>query len=88
MDEKQIAGFLLGIDPSTFMKTRDDGEGGLVVIGPDGKKYKFTAEQLEKGRIAMETPTIEEVAKPKPAPKPAPKPKRKPSTKQASSRKG
>ena len=53
MDQKKVAAFLIDADPEECMKFRQEGD-GMVVIGPDGKKYKFSAEQLEKGEIAMQ----------------------------------
>lgn len=57
---KQIASLLTGGDPLSFKAFPD---GSLVVIAHDGKKHRFTAEQVQE-------------VQPKPAPKPKPASKR------------
>ena len=46
MDRKEIAALLAGCKPDEMMKFRDEGD-LVVVIAPDGRKYKYTNEQLE-----------------------------------------
>jgi hypothetical protein len=81
---KEIAAFLIGCKPDEFMKFRDEGEDGVVVIGPDGKKYRFDSAQLEKGEIAMQQDqtlaeaAAEASASEAHAPKSRPKPRRTP----------
>ena len=76
MDQKKVAAFLIDAKPEECMKFRQEGD-GVVIIGPDGKKYTFSAEQLEKGELAMkEKQTLAEAAK-APASKP-PAAKRRP----------
>ena len=56
MNRKEIAGLLAGCEPDQMLKFRDEGD-LVVVITAEGKKYKYTNEQLE-------------AAEPKPEPKP------------------
>jgi len=67
-----------GIDcePEDFMGFRDAAEYGAVVIAPDGRKYKYTAEQLDAAEIEMQ-----------PAPKPKAPAKRRTRTKKAAAKK-
>jgi hypothetical protein len=64
MDRKAISAFLVGCEPKEFMVYRDEGMLGSVVVGPDGKKYRFSCEDLVAGDLKLNPP------KPKPAPKP------------------
>ena len=92
MDAKKVSAFLIDADPEECMKFRQEGD-GMVVIGPDGKKYTFSAEQLEKGHLAMqEKQTLAEAAaEGRPAAthaeKPSPKPRRPPAKRKTTTRK-
>ena len=64
IDYKKSAAILTAGEPMDFKAYPD---GSLVVIAHDGKKHRFTADQVAE-------------IQPKPDPKPAPKPKPKPKT--------
>ena len=64
MDRKAICAFLINCEPDQFMAYADKAELGSVVVGPDGKKYRFSVADLEAGDLKLNPP------KPKPAPKP------------------
>ena len=81
MERKELTAFLIDCDSDEFMAYADLGESGTVVVGPDGKKFRFSNEQLKKAKKLAEEKimqmTLEEAAK-EPAP---PAPKRKPAAK-------
>ena len=58
------------------MAYADQGMLGSVVVGPDGKKYRFSCDDLVAAEERM-----------KPAPKPKPAPKKKPAAKKSLKRK-
>ena len=82
MDRKEITGFLIDCKPNDFMAYKDYGDQGTTVVSSDGKKYRFSVEQLEKGHKLMSEEimklTLAEAAAKEPA---RPAPKRKPATK-------
>jgi hypothetical protein len=82
MNAKAISAFLVDCKPGELINYRMEGS-MAVFVGPDGKKYRLTAEQLGKGEIAMQQKQTlaEAAAQPAPKPKPKRKPKRKPTTK-------
>ena len=53
MERKEITAFLIDCKPDDFMAYADQGEAGTVVVGPDGKKYRFSVDQLEKTETLM-----------------------------------
>ncbi len=46
MNRKAISAFLIGCEPNELMAFANRGD-HVGVVGPDGKKYIFTIEQLE-----------------------------------------
>jgi hypothetical protein len=48
MDRKEITAFLIDCDQDDFMAYADYGEAGTVVVGPDGKKFRFSNEELDR----------------------------------------
>jgi hypothetical protein len=71
MDHKAISAFLIGCKPEEFMKFRNMGDDGVVVIGPDGRKYIYSVEHLEQAEPKMKA--AEQAAKPaQPAKRKAP----------------
>ena len=87
MDRKEISAFLANCKASEMMAYADLGDGGTVVVADDGKKYRYSNDQLEKAEAARS-----EAHAPKPKPKPASKakppskakPRKKPATKTGS----
>jgi hypothetical protein len=83
MDRKALSAHLAGCEASEMMAYADLGDQGTVVVAPDGKKFRYSNEQLEKVELKL---------KPKPKPrKKSTKPTEKPATKKStkpSSRKG
>jgi hypothetical protein len=57
MDRKKITAFLIDCSPDDFMAYADLGA-SVAVVGPNGKKYRFSNEQLEEGRIKMIAPAV------------------------------
>jgi len=71
MDRKEISAFLIGCKADELMSFKDYGEDGAAAIGPDGKKYVFSAEYLEQAIPKIEA--AEQAAKPvEPAKRKAP----------------
>ena len=62
MDALKVTAWLVGCEPNDLVSFKDYGDLGSAAIGPDGKKHIFTLEQLEKGDLAMNTPTLKEAA--------------------------
>lgn len=56
MERKEIAAFLVGCEASEFMAYADLGDLGCVVIGPDGKKYRFDVDHLAKAEVKAKPP--------------------------------
>ena len=54
MDRKGITAFLIECQPDEFMAYADQDEKGTFVVGPDGKKYRFSNDQLDQSKILME----------------------------------
>ena len=79
MDRKAIAGLLAGCEPDQMLKFRDEGD-LVVVIVPDGRKYKYTNAQLEaaepkpepKAKAAAKAPAKRRATARKPAAKTKP----------------
>jgi len=94
MDAKQVSAFLADCEPGELINYRMEGS-MAVFVGPDGKKYRLTAEQLGKGEIAMqqkqtlaeasETRLAEAAAQPAPKPKPKTKPSKRTSKRKPTS---
>ena len=75
MDTRMLAAALVGGDPLDFALKAD---GSLVVIAPNGQKFKFTAEQVAQKRAASQpkgqrkaAPRTKSAAPKPPAKKPA-----------------
>jgi len=47
MDRKLICAFLMKCEPESFMSYTDLGELGCKAVGPDGRKFIYTVEQLD-----------------------------------------
>ncbi len=78
MNRKAISAYIIGCEPGEFMAYADLGEKGTVVVGPDGKKYRFNNEQLdgaEAARSEAHAPKPLAKAETERKPKPKPKPK-------------
>ena len=82
MKKKEICAFLLGCQAEDFMAYADKGDEGAVVVGPDGRKYRFDAPYLEQAEPKAEAWLKKIKEKPEAprseaqAPKPKPKTKR------------
>ena len=82
MDRKDICAFLIGCEAKDFLGYADKGDEGAVIIGPDGRKHRFDAAQLEQAERKAESrsvPSRDEAARteahPSKAGTGAPKPK-------------
>ena len=64
MDRKAIAGLLAGCEPDQMLKFRDEGD-LVVVITAEGKKYKYTNEQLEAAEPKPPDKNVQGQATPK-----------------------
>jgi hypothetical protein len=73
MNRKEITAHLIGCESSDFMAYADLGDDGTVVVGPDGKKFRFPVAELERIDKKIK-------AKSKSAPKPKRKAAKKPGT--------
>ena len=83
MNRKDICAFLIGCEAEELMAYTDYAETGCVVLGPDGRKYRFDVDQLEKAearRSEALTPKPKPKLKPEPATKKSTRPKFKPKT--------
>ena len=80
MDRKKITAMMIGCEPGEFLAYCDLADQGTVVVGPDGKKYRFNNAQLEEAEASRASKT-----KPKPPSKSKSqskaKPRKKPATK-------
>jgi hypothetical protein len=84
MNRKAISAYIAGCEPGEFMAYADLGEKGTVVVGPDGRKFRYSNDQLKKAEADRSAAHA-----PKPKPKPASKskspskakPRKKPTTK-------
>ena len=80
MDRKAIAGLLAGCEPDQMLKFRDEGD-LVVVIVPDGRKYKYTNAQLEAAEPEQEPKAVPKAKAPAKAPAKRRAAARKPATK-------
>jgi len=53
MERKEVVAFLIDAAAESILSYKDYGPAGAAVIGPDGRKHVFTAEQLAKAELAM-----------------------------------
>lgn len=61
----QAAAWLIDTTEDRLLDHRDYGD-RVVVIGPDGKKFSFTDEQIKQAIKAMRLPTLKEAAESRP----------------------
>jgi hypothetical protein len=87
MNRQEISAFLANCKASEMLVYRDLGDGGTVVVASDGKKYKYSNDQLDQAekklkprRTTKRRATTK--TKKKPAAKSTTKPTTKPTTKQ------
>ena len=59
MDRKKITAYLINCNPDEFMAYADQEDLGTVVVGPDGKKFRFSNDQLFQGVIRMRRDLID-----------------------------
>jgi hypothetical protein len=76
MNRKAISAYIAGCEPGEFMAYADLGEKGTVVVGPDGRKFRYSNDQLKKAEADRSAAHA-----PKPKPKPRSPSKRKPAKK-------
>ena len=75
MERKEITAYLIDCKPGEFMGYADQKEKGTVVVGPDGKKYRFSNNQLDQAAAEIKRKHVQEATsgaaadKPKPAQK-------------------
>lgn len=82
MDRKALSAHLTGCEPDKFMAYADLGDQGTVVVGPDGKKFRYSNEQLAAAEAKLKPKSKpRKTAKRKPAAKKSTKPAKKPATK-------
>ncbi len=83
MERKEITAFLINCQPDEFMAYVDQGDQGTVVVGPDGKKYRFSNDQLDQAviEIKRKAAAAEPVKKRAPAKQAASTTKKKPAKK-------
>jgi hypothetical protein len=86
MDKKEICAFLIGCEVGDFMGYADKGDEGAVIIGPDGKKYRYDAAQLEQAERKAESQSVPSRDKAARSEAQAPKPKPKPPSKAGTSK--
>ena len=60
MERKEITAFLINCQPDEFMAYVDQGDQGTVVVGPDGKKYRFSNDQLDQAVIEIKRKHVPE----------------------------
>ena len=53
MDRKKITAYLIDCKSADIMAFADLADQGIAVVGPDGKKYRFSVDQLEKTEVLM-----------------------------------
>ncbi len=76
MNRKAISAHLAGCKAADMMAYADLGDQGTVVVAPDGKKYRYSNDQLEQAEIDLKS-----LAKAETGSKPRRKTKRKAATK-------
>lgn len=54
MNRKEIAAYLLQVDPESLLVFRDMAELGVVAIKANGQKFTFTNEQLKSAEIEIQ----------------------------------
>ncbi len=53
MDRKAISAHLAGCKAADMMAYADLGDQGTVVVAPDGKKYRYSNDQLEQAELKL-----------------------------------
>ena len=81
MNRKALSAHLTGCEPKEFMAYADLGDQGTVVVGPDGKKFRYSNDQLEKAELKLKPKPKPRKAAKKPAAKKVAKPAKKPEAK-------
>ncbi|MGB7094237.1 MAG: hypothetical protein WBD62_06270 [Anaerolineales bacterium] len=64
MDRKLICAFLMKCEPESFMSYTDLDELGCKAVGPDGRKFIYTVEQLNQAEIKLKEALAPAPAKP------------------------
>ena len=90
MDRKEISAFLANCKASEMMAYADLGDQGTVVVADDGKKYRYSNDQLDQAesKVKASKPKPRRPTKRKVATKTRKKPTTKPTTKPAPTKKG
>ena len=83
MDRKEISAFLIGCKPDELMSFKNYGDDGVAAIGPDGKKYVYSAEYLEQAIPKIEAAPEKQQGQATQAAQPAKPAKRKAPAKRA-----
>jgi len=65
MDRKLICAFLMKCEPDSFMSYTDLDELGCKAVGPDGRKFIYTVEQLNQAEIKLKEALAPAPAEPK-----------------------
>ena len=65
MDKKLICAFLMKCEPESFMSYTDLDELGCKAVGPDGRKFIYTNEQLDLAEPKLKAALEPAPAKPK-----------------------
>ena len=78
MERKLICAFLMKCAPESFMSYTDLGELGCKAVGPDGRKFIYTVEQLD-----LAEPKLKAALEPAPAERRQPAKRRKPAKRKA-----
>ena len=71
MNRKQITALIVGCEQDQFMVYRDEAELGTVAVGPDGRKYRVSNEELEAAEKKAERERAKQPKAAKPQPEPA-----------------
>ena len=58
MDRKKLTARMIGCAPVEFMAYCDLADAGTVVVGPDGKKFRFSNDQLEQAEAEFKRKDI------------------------------
>ena len=76
MNRKELTAKMIGCAPGEFMAYCDHGADGTVVVGPDGKKFRFSNDQLDQAETEFKRKAVaNEPARPAQKRKPAVKKK-------------
>ena len=81
MERKEITAYLIKCQPSEFMAYKDYGNQGVTVLGPEGKKYRFSNDQLDKAEEEIKRKAAAKKPVKKTVKRAAAKPKKQPAKK-------